>query len=276
MKWKLAAIDLDSTTFDNQSRISPENIRAIEKAIERGVHVAVCTGRALGELPDEIRKLKGLRYGILSNGASVVDLLENKRLYANEMPYDKAIEIVKISEEFDCFCEIYYRGQPYTNRSVIGRFAHYHIEEKYFDVLEHSRAVVGNVRTFYEKEHNPAEKLNLFFADLGERRRFVDRLSVFSDTIEVTSSMKSNIEINAAGANKGSGLVHLCGTLGIPVGETLALGDSDNDMTMLSVSGLPIAVANAVDALKRIAAEITVSNCESAVAAVFEKHLLNE
>ena len=78
---KLIALDLDGTTLDSGSKITDENLRTLEAASEKGIHVVVCTGRVWNSLPDEIFKMKNLEYVVTSNGATVTELSTGKRIY---------------------------------------------------------------------------------------------------------------------------------------------------------------------------------------------------
>jgi HAD superfamily hydrolase (TIGR01484 family) len=66
------------------------------------------------------------------------------------------------------------------------------------------------------------------------------------------------LEIIHPDVNKGAALIHLAEHLGIPISETVAVGDAMNDREMLAASGLGIAVANAHDELKQ-AADVVLS-----------------
>ena len=63
--------------------------------------------------------------------------------------------------------------------------------------------------------------------------------------LELVGSLRYNIEINAAGVNKGTGLVNLGKVLGIKREEIMAFGDGDNDIVMLKEVGIGVAMANA-------------------------------
>ena len=64
--------------------------------------------------------------------------------------------------------------------------------------------------------------------------------------------------------------------LGVEPEEMMAVGDSPNDMAMLSVCGLPVAVGNALDEVKAIARYIAPTNHEDGVADAVERFVLGE
>ena len=92
--------------------------------------------------------------------------------------------------------------------------------------------------------------------------------------LELVGSLKYNIEINAAGVNKGTGLVNLGRLLGIRREEIMACGDGDNDTVMLREAGFGVAMGNAEEQVKEAADYITLTNEEEGVAEAIEKFVL--
>ena len=86
--------------------------------------------------------------------------------------------------------------------------------------------------------------------------------------------MPNVLDIMAAGITKGNALQFLADRQVIELARTVVFGDNHNDISMLELAGLPITVANAEPAVKRIARFIAPSNDESGVAYAIEKHIL--
>lgn len=274
MSIKLAAIDLDGTTFDNKGHITSENLNAIRRACAQGIFVVPATGRAFYELPQEIMAIDAIRYFVVSNGARVTDRAF-ATLCEDGIDFETAQRVMEALAPYDVLKELYVDGQPMAEDAKRNRdaFVHYNIHPKYFDVLLESRKGIVNLDSYFINRQPAVEKFNLFFRDLSERAAFMAAMEQMQDRVEVTSSMVNNVEVNRRGVNKGTGLAHLCTVLSIAPDEVLALGDSDNDMAMLRYAGMAVAVANACPALKQVAGCETVSNDENAVAAAFEKFI---
>ena len=85
-----------------------------------------------------------------------------------------------------------------------------------------------------------------------------------------------NIEINRRGVNKGQSLRWLAKTLGLTMENVVAIGDSDNDLTMLRAAGLGIAMGNAAQNIRLTADAVTASNAECGVAQAIETYILEE
>ena len=116
------------------------------------------------------------------------------------------------------------------------------------------------------------EKINYFFGDQQERARARRALQERGDVI-VSSSLDNNLEINAPGATKGEAILRLAKHLGLSREQTMGFGDGENDMTMIHMAGIGVAMGNAVEALKAEADYVTVTNDEDGVADAIEKLL---
>lgn len=118
------------------------------------------------------------------------------------------------------------------------------------------------------------DKVQALFADMEERAAAWKELSELKE-LELVGSLSYNIEINAAGVNKGTALVALGEMLGIPRESIMACGDGDNDVHLLREVGFGVAMANAQPLVKEAADYITASNDEDGVARAIEKFALH-
>ena len=139
--------------------------------------------------------------------------------------------------------------------------------------MKKTRIPVADVTDLVEKENRGLDKTQALFADMGERQQAWEELENV-DGLALVGSLKYNIEINAAGVNKGTGLVALGRMLGIRREEIMACGDGDNDTVMLREVGFGVAMANAEKQVKEAADYITESNDEEGAAKAIEKFAL--
>jgi hydroxymethylpyrimidine pyrophosphatase-like HAD family hydrolase len=82
---------------------------------------------------------------------------------------------------------------------------------------------------------------------------------------------KSLYEINPKGHTKGTVMLEICDICGIEIHRSVALGDYDNDISMLRAAGVGVAVGNASENAKAAADRITVTNEEHAIARVISE-----
>lgn len=274
MAIKLAAIDLDGTTLDDRAKLSYENKEAIERVAASGVHVVLSTGRTNAELPKELLQIPVLRYGILANGAKIVDLQDRNVLHSDFLNRDMAEQAIAFTMKYRCMCELYTDGKVYVKSKCLQNVERYGVTLRLKKLVEETRTGVDDLMAFFHSRGGKVEKLNIFFGDPEHRRQFLKDTEIFSGMVEITGSMETNAEVNSKTATKGSGLEHLSRLLGIKREEVMAIGDSGNDISMLNFAGLAVAVANADEAVKAIAGEIVPANTENGLKAAFDRFIL--
>ena len=134
------------------------------------------------------------------------------------------------------------------------------------------REIAGlpNIQCNYNSFYEPIGKI-IFCTDVESELLAVEKAlksHEMSDRFDYIRSERSLFEILPKGANKGLALKKLAEHLGVNMPKTIAIGDYDNDASMLSTAGLGIAVANASQAALDAADVVTVSNEEDAIAKV--------
>ena len=135
------------------------------------------------------------------------------------------------------------------------------------------REAIKDLCGFVEKSGKPIEKIQVFSGKKEKLESIKNKLEPFDD-LELAISTSGYIEITQKDAQKGKALEHLCRYLGIHMEEVMAIGDNENDHSMLVRAGYPIAMGNANEEIKKIAKYVTASNDESGVAkAIYEKLL---
>ena len=108
---------------------------------------------------------------------------------------------------------------------------------------------------------NSVELVCSFFKSDEDMNECIKRIEQMGDFV-VASSEPTNIEIYHKNAGKGNALLRLAEMLGIPQENTIAVGDSKNDLDMLGKAGLSLAMANACDELKAVADKVICSRDE--------------
>lgn len=92
----------------------------------------------------------------------------------------------------------------------------------------------------------------------------------------ITSSWYDNLEINPRGVTKGSALEAMATRLGIPMSEVMAVGDNDNDLSMLRAAGIGVAMGNAAESVRREAGHVTLPCRAHGVAAAIRRFAFGE
>lgn len=269
---KLIALDLDGTLLTTKKELSERNREALRRCAEQGIEIVPCTGRIWAGVPEFVKKLPGVHYAITVNGAVVEDVVNHCVIDERKMSLQTALEILEMAKEYRTMYDAYVGGRGYGEARFMDHMDDYGIPEILQNMILQTRQPVENLMAEIRKMGILVDKINYFFSDSQERLRAKAALDARGDVI-VTSSFSNNLEINGLGATKGEAIARLADYLGLAHGQTMGFGDGDNDMTMMTMSGIGVAMGNAVDSLKEKADYVTVSNDEDGVAAALEHFL---
>ncbi len=272
MKYKLVASDLDGTMLDNNSNASYENLLAVSEITKKGVCFVPCSGRALLEIPDNIKNHKDIRFIIHSNGAVVYDKVTGERI---EMCISSNLSkyILDVLNSCECHISIRHDGKTYVDalQQTKDDYDYFRVWKYHIYVIESSGVLVENFKEFCYSLDN-VETICAYFrsdAELEEcRKKLLD-----TGKLKVVESSPHNLEIFSINAGKDMALYKLCDKLGISYSDTISIGDSGNDIYITQASGLGLAVENACDELKDISDEIICSNEENAIEYVNNNYL---
>ena len=268
MNYKLIAFDLDGTLLDEEKHIPAENVRALCEAAERGVLLVPATGRILRGVPEEVLRLPGLRYFILSNGATVYDAQEQRTVARGDIPLALTLRIMDFLDTQPVLYDCYQNDMGYMSQGMFDRIEPYFVNEPQFLKLMYVlRVRVPDLKQTLRERGEPVQKIQFFYKpeDNDKRLEMLRRFSDFFPEICATASVSNNIELNSVHAGKGNALRSLCAALGIDPAETLAFGDGINDISLLQAAGRGVAMANAQEAVKAAADAVCESNEESGV-----------
>jgi Cof subfamily protein (haloacid dehalogenase superfamily) len=256
---RLVASDLDGTLLRPDITISERTRKAIRGVREAGVTFVAVTGRP----PRSVRDLRG-RLGlhgiaICANGALVYDLDRGSMLDQTLLASDLALQIVQglrraapgvvfaWEDAEGSGREPGWAREPllWADRAVLG------------DALELLTAPVAKVL---------ARHPDMDFDELAARAR-----AVAGDEAVITWSTRELVEVSAAGVTKAAALERVCSRLGIRREQVLAIGDNENDLSMLRWAGRSAAVANASESVLAMVGEVTASNLDDGVALLLER-----
>ena len=275
MRIRLLALDMDGTVLRNDKSISSRTLKALKQAAAFGVLVVPATGRVAKMVPKELLRLPGARYILSSNGASVVDSVSHSILYSRPMTAEASLKIVRLFVSQGLFIEAYCGGVSYADATVLPELRKAGLPEQFFRYIDASQTFVENLPEFLEQNGTALEKVNVPYLPASDKKRLEEEVSAMGP-YSVTSSGLINLEVNEAGVSKGDGLMHLCQTLGIGRGQVMAVGDGENDRTMLGFAGIGVAMGNAEPYLQREADFVTGTNEEDGVAQAVEKFILSQ
>lgn len=272
-KIKMIGLDLDGTLLTSDKRLLPFTKKVLAEAIEQGVLVLMATGRPYTGIPEELRDFPGIRYALTSNGARILDTQTGKVLIEHLLPLQSAKKALEILQKYDTLQEVYFDGQGYAEAEKLDRIACYHHNPHMWDYVRKTRQPVPSLTELIASKNQDMDKVQALFADMDELAQAWKALEKY-DELVLVSSLGYNIEINAVGVDKGRGLMELGELLGIHPEEIMACGDGDNDIGMLEMAGIGVAMGNAEENVKAAADYVAETNDEEGAAKAIEKYVL--
>ena len=254
--YKLVFSDLDGTLLRRDMTVSEENKAAIHEMTERGVAFVASSGRTHTGLPKDVVECDDIRYLISSNGSVIYDKVQKKNVLENYMPKAVMEKMFSIVTEYDASIFVHCNGVMHVDDSLVRNreYDYYNINSYYSGFIDETGTRVESTPKFALETGN-LEMITVFFHSQNELDECVARILETGD-YKVVSSCSFNIEIFHKESGKGSALRDLAKLLGVPIEETIAVGDSTNDKPMLDAAGLSLATENAFPELKEAADEV--------------------
>ena len=260
---RLIALDLDGTLMGpDHVTVSDANRAALKAAHDKGVAVAVATGRTLSILGDVCDQVPQIGYILYSNGAAAATR-SGEVLYARALSWPEAERLLTYFDRFPVFLEVYAGGVSYAQADKERFFPHGIFPQ---DFVQQALRGMTVVESFSEAlRGRPVEKFTVYIPDRGMLRDVWQTLEA-DESLAVTSSFPISLDVTKRGADKGAALRGLCHSLGLSAAQCVAFGDAENDVPMLREAGVGVAMGNACDGCKRAADYVTKSNAEDGVA----------
>ncbi len=253
---KLIASDLDNTALYN-GRLSEENSRAIQRALDNNFEFVVVTGRGLSAVTEDFYNLKGFAYAITSNGASITNVRTGERIGHFTLDRQTVNKLFDIGRSNGASFEIFVEGRGHVSREYYDDPLPYGIPEKLIPYIRFSRSPVENLDKYISDNSEQIENFVFVVKNEDMHRQIVEQVKVLCPDTFVVDCDSQWVEVMSRSCSKGNGLKILSDFIGIDRTEVAALGDGDNDIEMLEFAGLPIAMGNASDRLKSAARFVT-------------------
>lgn len=273
MDTKMIFLDLDGTLLDDGKNLPKENRDAMEAALAMGHKVIVCTGRPLSsavKLLPELGLDKPDCYAITFNGGLIYDAGQKKAIYQKTLPLDQVKYVFEKAYEYGRI-----HIQTYTEESFICERDTK--ESRYYEKnIQADRKVVKDI--FEElKGQEPCKVLAIAYDfDRKHIEGFRDSLMDYAKgKMDVCFSCYEYLEFMPEGINKGNAIRWMSKFLSIPMENTIAVGDAENDITMIKTAAVGAVMKNAGDEMKQYGNYITrKDNNEGGVAEVINKFML--
>lgn len=265
-KIKLIMVDLDGTILIDHKNISDQTEEMLNKLLEAGVEVVPTTGRYYHTIPDYFKNHDKINYVVSSNGAVITNNRED--IYQKTISSDIVIDVLKQADTLTVSSSIATKDGIVIDREKFSDNPF--INKEFKKSLEDKTILVDNLLHYYQNNQEDVKKIQLSFENLIFRNDLHAKFSKI-EMINTVSSAHDNIEITAKGASKGLALHTLKNHLNLDTNQVLAIGDSENDISMLNEAGISVAMGNASDKVKAVSTMITASNQDDGFAKAIKK-----
>jgi len=271
LKYKMLVTDMDYTLLNKEKKVSDRNREALKKAIEKGVHMVVATGRIYTSARIYARLL-GLDTPIIaSNGAIIKDA--SKTIFKDILSQDTVREMLRLCHKYGVYCHFFTENTIYSEK-LINVSLRYTEWNKYMGEEDQVKIrIVDDGEEIIEAAKSEVLKAVVFDDDDEKIQKLRDGI-METGIVSVSQSMKHNLEVMNKGVTKGNAVRILAQMYGINREEVIAIGDNENDISMIEYAGLGIAMGNAEECLKRAADHVTGDYQEDGVAEAIEKFIL--
>ncbi len=265
----LVAVDMDGTLLHNDKSISDYTINVLRKIVEKGILLVPASGRPLNGMKAAVlNNVKGIKYAICSNGAMLMDVQKEKSISETGIPIEKALEALTYLEQFPVAVYVHtdrgtFRAEGWEKTGL---------SEKY-PYIRFSEGNVKNLGEFLRTSGVNVMKMGAFVLTDNLAQKLLEKGSPIPG-IAFLRTGDGIIELNSTNASKGNALYILCEKLGIQLENVLAIGDNENDISMLQAAGISAAMENAEDDVKQAAKFVAGNNEEDGAAHFLEEWVL--
>ncbi len=264
--YKLIAIDLDGTLLNDEKEISGENLQVINEAISKGYEVVIATGRRYWSAKDLTKEIDSHMTILANNGNIVRNSIDDKTLiskYLDKYDFrnvleegkrrklDPIIHLDQYENGFDVAIEHHRDHENYYN---------YLLDSRYRQIKDLTQIDDGILAVVYPGK---AKQLHDFYSELIDKYPGVYNAHVMENMV-LSEAM---LEVMNPKGTKWLSLVEYAETIDIKPEEIIAIGDNNNDISMIRGAGLGIAMNNGSEALKKMADAVSLKdNNQSGVA----------
>ncbi|KAH9799783.1 Endoribonuclease YBEY [Citrus sinensis] len=248
----------DGTLLNSQSQISLTTAKALKEALSRGLKVVVATGKTRPAVISALKKVDLVgRDGIISEFAPgvfiqvlflVFCVFQHEDVCAYQYSWEHKVPLIAFSGDrcltlfdhplVDSLHTTYHEPKAEIIPAIEDLLATVDIQKLIF--LDTAEGVATTIRPYWSE--------------------------ATKDRANVVQAIPDMLEIVPPGTSKGSGVKMLLDHLGVSTKEIMAIGDGENDVEMLELASLGIALSNGSEKAKAVANVIGASNDEDGVA----------
>lgn len=278
MSRKVIIMDVDGTLTNSKKVVTPQTKEALLKAEEAGAVLILASGRPTSGLIDLAKELEmDKHHGLLVayNGSTVVDCETMEVLFNQALSVEEGKAVLEHMKKFDRVRPMIDKGEYMYVNNVYDNWITW--KGKPFDVIQYESrggkfklCEVDDLAVFVDF---PLNKILTTSDPEYLQEHYQEMMEPFKDSLSCMFTGDFYFEFTAQGIDKAKALDTVLIPMGYKREDMIAFGDGHNDASMVAYAGIGIAMENAVQDLKDIADEMTLSNDEDGIAVALYKHM---
>ena len=274
MTRKAVFLDVDGTLIDDYGQVPESAVRAVREARTRGHLVFLCTGRSMVELTPSVHGVEVDGY-VLSSGAYVQvgpDVLLHQQLTPEAVRH--------VADFFDA------HGGGYFFQAHDAVYASPASRDLLRSIVA---ASVASDPAFAEVDHGLLTYVDTITVDVDPRTMLMTK-AIFFESVVGVDDLRTEFpeflivpasvtvfganagEMTIPGIHKATGIDVVLDHVGVDLADTIAIGDSYNDLEMLEHVAVGIAMGDAPQAVRDMADETTAPTTEDGIRIAFLRH----
>lgn len=276
MEQKLIFLDIDGTLTEPGKNVPPPSaVEAVRRAREKGHKVVLCSGRNYGML------FPVLRFGFDGLVASAGGYIEydGKVVYDSPMTEEQQERVLAVFKESGIFRTIGGKNRSYTDEGFKQFLADNIQSEANSEMLRWREQMEQELDIRPMSEYDGEPIYGMAFMSRGEER-LKKPIQLLQDEFDFCIQDKDscgivNGELSCKAFDKGTAVKRMCEFLGISKKDTIAFGDSMNDLKMLEAVETSVCMAGGSPTLLKLADMVCPPVTEDGLYSAFEKlHLI--
>ena len=256
---RLICLDLDGTLLNDEKEIDPEDISKIREASEKGIEIALVTGR-MPAATEPIAKKLGVPCILACEAGTYIEK-ENQCISSEYLPIAAMRMVYMVADNFQTPLWIFRHKQWF----VTGMDP---VIEKEIETINYIPRQVSMEELVHEWEEKGTCPNKLLIGAEPEivQKAYAALKELQIEGIDMACSSENFLEIFPKGMNKGRALELICRAQNIDPEDAYAFGDQELDVPMLEAAGTAIAMGNGIPEIKRVADFVTKTNNEAGIA----------
>ena len=255
---KMFVCDIDGTLFEPSVGVPEANIHQLLELQRQGIRLVLASGRSYGAMIEIAKRLQMDQYDgylIAGNGAEVLSLKTNRYLHKAHLSVDELHEIVAVSQSLDLHFSCI--------QDDVLVYTHYDLAIEHEE--EHGGLKTRPLLDVFEiQTSSPKCSLNIELED--DPARMALFAEHFKGKIALEWIMPWYMDCASLGQSKLNGVKILADELGLTMDEIAAIGDGENDRSMLEGVGLSATLENAHASIQAITDHVVPHVKEAGVA----------